>query len=79
VKLIAAGTEHLAADGIGAGVYFEEGVSAIFVVLDGKALEKSVAGGAGGGSKGWSHGFIIANLRMIVKRNFANTFLRMLG
>ena len=40
VKLVAAGTKHLAADGICAGVYFEEGVSAIFVVLDGKALEK---------------------------------------
>ena len=68
VKLVAAGTKHLAADGIGARVYFEDGVSAILVVIDGKAVEKGVAVGAGSGSESWSHAIIIAKHRCIVKQ-----------
>jgi hypothetical protein len=68
VKLVAAGAQHLAADGIGAWTYFEEGVSAIFVVLDGKEFEESVAVGTGSGSEFRSHHeSIIAKHRCIVK------------
>jgi len=49
VKLVAAGAEKLATDWVGTGTDFEDGVSAIFVVLDWKALEKRVTGGAGSG------------------------------
>jgi hypothetical protein len=51
VELVAAGAEHLAADGARARTHFEEGIAAIFVVLDQKAFEKRVASGAGGGSE----------------------------
>jgi hypothetical protein len=48
VKLIATRAEHLAACGVGAGADFEECVAAVFVIFDRKALEQSVASGAGG-------------------------------
>jgi hypothetical protein len=39
VELIAAGTEHLAADRIGAGVHFQEDIAAVFVVFDRKTFK----------------------------------------
>jgi deoxyribose-phosphate aldolase len=51
VELVAARAEHLAAGGIRTRADFEECVAAIFVVLDRKALEKRVAGWAGGGGE----------------------------
>jgi len=68
VKLVAAGTQHLVAVGIGTGVHFQDCVSAIFVVLDGKALKEGVACGAGSGGEFWTHAFIIAYQRWLVKR-----------
>jgi hypothetical protein len=53
MKLIAAGTEHLAASC--AGVDFQENVPAVFVVFDWKTFEERVAGGAGGGVELLSH------------------------
>ncbi len=55
VKLVAAGTQHLAAVGIGTWVDFQNRVSAIFVVLDRKALKEGVTGGAGSGGEFRSH------------------------
>ena len=55
VKLIAAGAQHLAACGIGTGADFEEGVAAVLVVLDRKALEERVASGAGSGGESMFH------------------------
>ena len=43
VELVATGAEHLAACGIGAGANFQEGIAAVFVVFDRKALEKGIA------------------------------------
>ena len=63
MKLVAAGAKHLAAGGVRARADFEECVTAVFVVLDRKALEKRVAGGAGSGSELRSHVFIIACYR----------------
>jgi hypothetical protein len=57
VELIAAGTEHLAASR--AGVNFQEGLAAVFVVFDRKTFEERVAGGAGGGGEGLFHKKII--------------------
>jgi hypothetical protein len=74
VELVAAGTQQFAADGIGAGVDFQECVPAVFVVLDRKALEESIAGGAGDRSESVLHRFIIAILRKIVKRNLRGLF-----
>jgi hypothetical protein len=39
VELVAAGAEHLAACGIRTRADFEEGIAAVFVVFDWKALE----------------------------------------
>jgi uncharacterized membrane protein len=55
VELVAAGAEHLAGGGIGAGADFEECIAAIFVVFDRKALEKGIASGAGRGCELLSH------------------------
>ena len=73
VKLVAAGTKHLAAGSVRARADFQESVAAVFVVLDLEALEEGVAGGAGGGSKSAVHKFIRANQRCIVKRKVAKT------
>jgi len=51
VELVTAGAKHLAARGIGTGPNLQEGVAAIFVVLEREAFEKRVASGAGSGSK----------------------------
>ena len=51
MELVAAGAKHLAASGVRTRPDFEECVAAVFVVLDRKALEERLAGGAGGGSK----------------------------
>ena len=67
VELIAARAEHLAACGIRTGADFEEGVAAVFVVLDWKALEQGVAGGAGGGGELLSHGLIMLDVSVHVK------------
>ena len=55
VELIAAGAEQFFANGIGAGVDFQEGIAAVFVVLDRKTFKERVAGGAGGGVELLSH------------------------
>jgi hypothetical protein len=61
VKLVAAGAEHFAAFGISARADFEDWVArAIFVVLDRKALEKRVAGWAGGGGELLSHEIMLS-------------------
>ena len=70
VELVTAGAEELAAEWIGAGVNFEEGVRGVFVGFDRKALEKRVAIGAGGRSESRLHDVIIAILRKIVKKIF---------
>ena len=51
VELIATGAEHLAADGIGAGADFQEGIPAVLVILDRKSLEQRVASRAGRGGE----------------------------
>jgi len=51
VELVAARAQLLSTDEIGARVDRQECVPAVFVVLDRKALEERLAGGAGGGSK----------------------------
>ena len=55
VELVATGAEHLVAAGIGTRADFEEGIPAVLVIFDRKALEKRVAGGAGSGSESESH------------------------
>jgi hypothetical protein len=73
VELIATGAEQRAASG--AGTHFQEDVPAVLVVFDREALEECIAGGAGGGSEGVSHVFIMldplkkskGNLRKILK------------
>jgi hypothetical protein len=67
MELVAAGAEHLAAGGGGTGANFEEGIAAIFVVFDWKALEKRVAGGAGSGGELAFHISIIAKPPVAVK------------
>ena len=57
VELIAAGTEHRAASR--AGMHFQEGIAAVFVVFDRKAFKERVAGGARGGCEGLFHKKII--------------------
>ena len=59
VELIAAGTQQFSAGGISARVDFEEGVAAVFVVLNGKTLEQRIASGTRSGSESWSHVFIM--------------------
>jgi hypothetical protein len=71
VELVAARAQHLAAGGIRTRADFEECVAAIFVVLDRKALEKRVAGWAGGGGELLSHEFIIAKQRCLVNSKVA--------
>ena len=73
MKLIAAGTKHLAAGGVRARADFQESVAAVFVVLDREALEEGVTGGAAAGSNVLFHKFIIAKQRCIVKRKVAKT------
>jgi hypothetical protein len=51
MELVAAGAQHFATGGVSARADFEEGVAAVFVVLDRKTLEKCVAGGARGRSE----------------------------
>jgi len=51
MELIAAGAEELAAGGVRTRADFEEGVAPVFVVLDRKALEKRLAGGAVSGGE----------------------------
>jgi hypothetical protein len=53
VELIAAGTEHRSASRT--GVDFQEGIAAVFVVLDRKTLKERVADGAGSGGELLSH------------------------
>ena len=55
MELIAAGAEELAAGGVRTRADFEEGVAAVFVVLDRNAIEVGIAIGAGGGSELRSH------------------------
>ncbi len=59
MELVAAGTEHLAAGGVRAKADFEECATAIFVILNRKALEKCVASGAGDRVESTFHIFII--------------------
>jgi hypothetical protein len=59
VKLVAAGTQQLTAAGVSARTDFEEGVAAVFVVLDRQTLEEGVAGGAGSGDIMLFHNDII--------------------
>ena len=73
MELIAAGAEHLAAGAVRTRADFEEGVAAVFVVFDRKALEQRLAVGAGSGGKLLSHEHIIAKQRCIVKRKIAIT------
>jgi hypothetical protein len=55
VELVAAGAQHLAAGGVSTRADFEEGIAAVFVVLDRRAIEKCVAAGAGSGGEFRSH------------------------
>jgi len=59
VKLIATAAEHFAADAVGAGVNFKDGISDVCVVLDGHAFEKRIASGAGSGGELRAHVSII--------------------
>ena len=61
MELIAAGAEELAAGGVRTRADFEEGVAAVFVVLDRKPFEKRVAGGARGRCESASHAFHISS------------------
>jgi hypothetical protein len=67
VELIAAGTEQLAAGGIGAGADFQDGASGVSVVFDGKAVEDRFAGGAGGGGELRSHKVSMLSKAALVK------------
>ena len=60
VELVATGAEHLVAGGIGTRVDFEEGIPAVLVIFDRKALERRVAGWTGSGGELRFHKLTIA-------------------
>ena len=68
VELVATGAQQFAAGRVSAGANFQDGVSNVSVVLDGQAVEKGAAGGAGSGSELRFHEFIIAKQRSLVNR-----------
>jgi hypothetical protein len=67
VELVATGAQHLAAGGSRTGANFQEGIAAVFVVLDGKTVEEGVAGEAGSGGKLRSHDSIMLDISVYVK------------
>jgi hypothetical protein len=71
VELIAAGTEHRAASG--AGMDFQEGIAAVFVVFDRKTFKTRIAGGAGGGVESLSHVDKYALLALASQAKYATT------
>jgi hypothetical protein len=60
MELIAAGAEELATGGVRARADLKEGVAAVFVVFDRKALKKRLASGAGSRGELAFHEYMIA-------------------